>query len=98
MELACQVSVQLPSQLLKDSERMGYICLHLQGQPAGQDVSIPCLLFCLLFAAEQENLLSCFLNIKWVGPSRENIPSEYTQGCTEGKRNKSWSSISLSSS
>lgn len=53
----------------------------------------PCLLLCLLSAVEQENLLSCFLNTKWVGPSRKNIPSESTQGCTEGKRDKSWSSI-----
>lgn len=83
----------MPSQLLKDLERMRHVCLHLQGQPAGQDVSSPCLLCCLLFPVEQENLLSCFLNTKWAGPSRENIPSEYTQGCTEGTRNQSWSSV-----
>jgi hypothetical protein len=45
----------------------------------------------------RKTCFSCLLNTKWVGPSRENILSEYTQGCTEGKRNKSRSSLSLSS-
>lgn len=70
----------LPSSLVSSKTRMRHVCPPLQGQPAGQDLALPCLLFCFLFRAaeEQENLLSCFLNTKWVGPARANIPSEYT--------------------
>lgn len=69
----------LPSSSVSSKTRMRHVCPPLQGQPAGQDLALPCLLFCFLFRAaeEQENLLSCFLNTKWVGPARANIPSEY---------------------
>lgn len=70
----------LPSSSVSSKTRMRHACPPLQGQPAGQDLALPCLPFCFLFRAaeEQENLLSCFLNTKWVGPARANIPSEYT--------------------
>lgn len=70
----------LPSSSVSSKTRMRHVCPPLQGQPAGQDLALPCLLFCFLFRAaeEQENLLSCFLNTKWVGPAMANIPSEYT--------------------
>lgn len=70
----------LPSSSVSSKTRMRHVCLPLQGQPAGQDLALPCLPFCFLFRAaeEQENLFSCFLNTKWVGPARANIPSENT--------------------
>lgn len=73
---------------LKNAERMRGICLLRPATLSNRKSPSAAASLLFVHCSEQENSFSCFLNTKWVGPARENIPSESTPSRHRGKETK----------